>query len=130
MACKIYFCSDFAKITLSTNASRSIVLARYYVELASSQWQFGLKATCHLPDYLPLTGWNRSEESEACQRIFGPIMCLRTRIYACRVDTSASISSLHCTEIIFENAADDPAENSGKNVRFLLEGPNGKRHWL
>lgn len=47
-----------------------------------------------------------------------------------RVDTGASISSLHCTEIEIENASDNPAENSGKNVRFLIEDPNGKQHWL
>jgi hypothetical protein len=47
-----------------------------------------------------------------------------------RVDTGASVSSLHFENIIVENASDDPAENSGKNVQFLLEGPNGKQHWL
>ena len=47
-----------------------------------------------------------------------------------RVDTGASICSLHCTQIEVEDSAEDPAENSGKNVRFLLEGPGGKQHWF
>jgi hypothetical protein len=47
-----------------------------------------------------------------------------------RVDTGASISSLHCKDIQVEDSAHDPAENSGKRVRFLVEGPNGEEYWL
>jgi hypothetical protein len=47
-----------------------------------------------------------------------------------RVDTGASICSLHCTDIKIENPSDDPAENSGKIVRFLIQGPSGEQHWL
>jgi hypothetical protein len=51
-------------------------------------------------------------------------------VFKARVDTGASISSLHCTEIEIDNPSDDPAENSGKKVRFLIEGPGGQQHWL
>jgi hypothetical protein len=47
-----------------------------------------------------------------------------------RVDTGASISSLHCKQIEITDPAEEPEENSGKKVRFLLEGPDGKSHWL
>lgn len=47
-----------------------------------------------------------------------------------RVDTGASICSLHCKQIEISEPAEDPEENSGKKVRFLLESPDGKSHWL
>jgi hypothetical protein len=47
-----------------------------------------------------------------------------------RVDTGASISSLHCKQIEITDPAKEPEENSGKNVRFLLESPDGQSHWL
>jgi hypothetical protein len=47
-----------------------------------------------------------------------------------RVDTGASICSLHCKQIEITDPAAEPEENSGKKVRFLLESPDGKSHWL
>jgi hypothetical protein len=47
-----------------------------------------------------------------------------------RVDTGASISSLHCKQIEITDPAEEPEENSGKKVRFLLEGPDGHSQWL
>jgi hypothetical protein len=47
-----------------------------------------------------------------------------------RVDTGASISSLHCKQIEITDPAEEPEENSGKKVRFLLEGPDGQSQWL
>jgi hypothetical protein len=47
-----------------------------------------------------------------------------------RVDTGASICSLHCEQIEIIDPAAEPEENSGKKVRFLLESPDGKSHWL
>lgn len=47
-----------------------------------------------------------------------------------RVDTGASICSLHCKQIEITDPAEDPEENSGKKVRLLLESPDGKSHWL
>lgn len=47
-----------------------------------------------------------------------------------RVDTGAAVSSLHCLQIEVEDPADDPAENSDKQVRFLLESADGQSHWL
>jgi hypothetical protein len=51
-------------------------------------------------------------------------------VFKARVDTGASISSLHCTKIEIENASNDPVENSGHKTRFLLEGADGKEYWL
>jgi hypothetical protein len=47
-----------------------------------------------------------------------------------RVDTGASISSLHCKQIEITDPAEEPEENSGKKVRFLLEGPDDQSQWL
>jgi hypothetical protein len=47
-----------------------------------------------------------------------------------RVDTGASINSLHCLDIQIEDTEDEPEKNSNKKVRFLVEGPTGERHWL
>ncbi|MDZ4656041.1 MAG: RimK/LysX family protein [Bythopirellula sp.] len=47
-----------------------------------------------------------------------------------RVDTGASICSLHCKNIVIADAEEAPEENSGKKVRFLLESPDGDTHWL
>jgi hypothetical protein len=47
-----------------------------------------------------------------------------------RVDTGASISSLHCKQIEITDPAEEPEEDSGKKVRFLLEGSDGQTQWL
>lgn len=47
-----------------------------------------------------------------------------------RVDTGASICSLHCERIEISDSAEKPEENSGKKVRFLLEGSDGQTKWL
>jgi hypothetical protein len=47
-----------------------------------------------------------------------------------RVDTGASVSSLHCKNIVINEEANEPEQNSGKNARFQLEGKDGETHWI
>lgn len=51
-------------------------------------------------------------------------------VFKARVDTGASISSLHCRELVIDDEADEPAENSNKKVRFLVEDSQGEKKWL
>lgn len=49
-----------------------------------------------------------------------------------RVDTGASVTSLHCTEndFVIEQASEDPFENVGKPIRLRLENTAGASSWI
>lgn len=49
-----------------------------------------------------------------------------------RVDTGASVTSLHCTEedFVIEKASDDPHQNVGKPIRLRVENTAGASSWI
>ena len=50
--------------------------------------------------------------------------------FQARVDTGAAVSSVHCEEVFIENESEDPLENIGKRLRFLLINHQGEQHWI
>lgn len=51
-------------------------------------------------------------------------------VYKARVDTGASVSSIHCEQIDVENESANPGENVGRKVRLLLKNKRGDSKWL
>jgi hypothetical protein len=47
-----------------------------------------------------------------------------------RVDTGATSCSIHCVAMEIKDAAEDPRENIGKPVRFLLKKSDGEDLWV
>jgi hypothetical protein len=47
-----------------------------------------------------------------------------------RVDTGATSCSIHCLAMEIKDAADDPRENIGKPVRFLVKKSDGEDMWV
>jgi hypothetical protein len=50
--------------------------------------------------------------------------------FPARIDTGAQSCSLHVEKIEIKNESTKPAANVGKNVRFLVQGQNGKSEWI
>lgn len=50
--------------------------------------------------------------------------------FAARVDTGATSCSIHCESFEIDNPADDPKENVGKPVRFLVKNKEGDSQWI
>jgi len=50
--------------------------------------------------------------------------------FAARVDTGATSCSIHCEEFEIDNPSDDPEENVGKPVRFLIKNNEGESKWV
>lgn len=47
-----------------------------------------------------------------------------------RVDTGAAVSSVHYEEMVIENESNEPRENRGKEVRFLIDNGKGQHAWI
>jgi hypothetical protein len=47
-----------------------------------------------------------------------------------RVDTGATSCSIHCVAMEIKDAAEDPRENIGKPVRFLVKKSDGEDLWV
>ena len=47
-----------------------------------------------------------------------------------RVDTGATSCSIHCEKMKIEDPSDDPRENVGKPVRFLVKNSAGETEWI
>ena len=50
--------------------------------------------------------------------------------FPARVDTGATICSIHYEAIEIEDAAESPEENIGKRVRILIQSPGGEKEWI
>lgn len=50
--------------------------------------------------------------------------------FAARVDTGATSCSIHCEAFEIDNPSDDPKENVGKPVRFLVKNNEGESQWI
>lgn len=50
--------------------------------------------------------------------------------FSARVDTGATSCSIHCEEFEIKDAHDDPKENIGKPVRFLVKNHDGGSEWV
>jgi hypothetical protein len=50
--------------------------------------------------------------------------------FVARVDTGAHSCSIHCEDMQIENASEDPLENVGKRVRFLVKNKRGQSKWV
>lgn len=46
--------------------------------------------------------------------------------YLARVDTGASITSLHATDFLIEKGSDDPRDNIGRTIHFLTVSSDGR----
>ena len=51
-------------------------------------------------------------------------------VFLARVDTGASVSSLHCEELVIEDASATASENIGKPVRVRIANKKGESGWL
>jgi len=47
-----------------------------------------------------------------------------------RVDTGATSCSIHCEKFVIKGAVEDPKDNVGKPVRFLVKNKEGKAEWM
>jgi hypothetical protein len=50
--------------------------------------------------------------------------------FPARVDTGATSCSIHCDALEIKNPHDDPRENIGKPVRFLVKNKDGDGEWV
>lgn len=50
--------------------------------------------------------------------------------FKARVDTGAHSCSIHCEDVEIENPSDDPLENIGKPIRFLVKNKKGQSNWV
>ena len=47
-----------------------------------------------------------------------------------RVDTGAHSCPIHCEEMVIDSPADDPQENVGKQIQFLVKNMKGQSKWV
>lgn len=50
--------------------------------------------------------------------------------FVARVDTGASVCSIHAEELEIESEAENPRENVGRRVRVLFANKQGERKWV
>ena len=83
-------------------------------------------------------GFAKGEEAAAPERPQARLIGATTLVtevttglpLAARVDTGATSCSIHCETFEIKDAHDDPKENIGKQVRFLLTHKDGEPLWV
>jgi hypothetical protein len=50
--------------------------------------------------------------------------------FAARVDTGATTCSIHCEAVEIKDADENPKENIGKSIRFLVKNKEGNSEWV
>ena len=82
----------------------------------------------------PLAAKDTVKLSTGQKKVIGPTAVVEEAesdiVFAARVDTGATTSSIHVEECKVESAAPKMEENVGKKIRFKIKNPKGESEWL